>query len=253
MGFRIFAHALQLVLSNLGPALNISALLYFLPVVASQIIVPPLLELNDPAALLRSPWVLVVLLVSIAASMWVAVAWHRYVLLDEMPGAFAPPLRLGRLLPYFGRSLLLGMIGGVLGGLLYVAVAFLSILLLAARANPALISLAFIAVAFIGLFAIAIIAYRLSITLAASAVERPISLGEAWAATRGANGTIGLLALLSLLAIAVVAVVTSALDAYVGVWAGALWQLFASWIQLLAGVSIITTLYGYYVEKRPIG
>jgi hypothetical protein len=40
---------------------------------------------------------------------WVAVAWHRYVLLEEHT-TFLPPLRQDLVWPYLGRTILLGII-----------------------------------------------------------------------------------------------------------------------------------------------
>lgn len=52
---------------------------------------------------------LVVLLVAVVTGLWIAVGWHRYVLLNEKP-ELLPAFRQDRMIAYFIRSLILGLI-----------------------------------------------------------------------------------------------------------------------------------------------
>src|SRR5690606_37356363 len=108
MGVKIFVHAVRLVFNNLGDAVRISAVLYLVPVVLAGL----MLGDADPAS--PSPTWPVGLLLAIAAiagAFWVAVAWHRFILLDERTAGLLPAFNGSRVLSYFGYSLLLALIG----------------------------------------------------------------------------------------------------------------------------------------------
>lgn len=239
MGLKLFFHAVRLVLDNLVVALRISGVLYLLQIVVA-IGLLLFLQPSSQGALLT--YLVVVILLSVFCSIWTAVAWHRFILLDEVPSGWLPAFNGGRLLAYFGYSLLLGIIAipillgaGLLAGLF------------ASAGGPLVALIATVAVFFVVL----IIGYRLALILPGSSVDKRMGLGDAWDATRGATGDIVVLALVSAIGAAVLGLPSSFLIGPLQI-VGMVWSVVAQWITLLVGISILTTLYGHYVEKRPI-
>ena len=254
MVFKIFVHAVRLVVGHLGEALRIGGLLYlvqFAVVLAVALFAP----VRPTAASGFDPANLVVLLpivvVGLVTNIWIAVAWHRYVLLDEMPGAVVAPFNGERMLAYFGNSLRLFLIAlGIAIAVILVAVIAATLSRGAQASSDLLVQLAPLVIYAL----IAIILYRLALILPASAVGKSIGLRDAWSATAGATGTIVGLAILSVLCVLVLDLPAMLLgnSGAPFVWLGVVWQTAVGWIEVMVGVSILTTLYGYYVEHRPI-
>jgi len=248
VGLRIFAHAITLVFSHIGFALRISALLYLVPAVLYELVIATVVRNPDPLLALRiaSP---IFLFLAAAAALWIAVGWHRYILLDEAPGVIAPPFRGDRVLAYFGNSLLVGLIAFGIALVVFLPVGFIAAII--GRAGGT-ISYLVLLLPLASYFVIAVLVYRVSLILPASAIGKPIKLSEAWAATRGSNGTFFALAIVSVLCAAGLTFPVLWITPNLGALAGFVWQTATSWIELMVGVSIITTLYGYYVEKRAL-
>jgi len=256
MGFKIFIHAIRLVVDHLGAALRVGGLLYlvqFGTVMGITLLTAGrITSMRDfDSGLLF--YLIVLAIVVIVANIWIAVAWHRYVLLDEMPGAVIPRFNGERMLAYFGRSLLVGLIAI---GLILVASIVVGLvatpLLGAGRSSAPAILLTEFVVFLVVYVPLAIVLYRLALVLPAAAVGKPIRLGEAWAATSGASGTIVGLAILSVLCAWLLDLPAMFLANGPLLWVGIVWQTVVGWIEVMVGVSILTTLYGYYVERRAI-
>ncbi len=250
MGYKILDYAIGLVFRHFGDALRLSALPYLIQCVATLAVafLFPMRAANGhfDASFVAASFVVGV--ISVVMGLWIAVAWHRYVLLDEMPGAYAPRFNGNRILAYFGNSIILGLIAVVL-----IVIASVILGLLVAALSPTLGNSSAIGL-FIGpfiliYFPIAVLMYRLGLILPASAVGKPIRMGGAWAATRGATGAILALAFLSVLAVLVLSIPGIF---WPGSWFATVWGLLVGWVEVVVGVSILTTLYGYYVEKRTI-
>lgn len=251
MGWQIFVHAVRLVFTHLRPALRISGLLYFVPAIATLVISSSaVVGARDSRDVANSPLIWLMLLVTGIAALWIAVAWHRYVLMDEMPDSALPPFDGRRILAYFGYSLLIGVIIVGVGIVVFVPLGVLAAGMSNGHIGAALLS--GVIITFIGYFIVAVVAYRLAPILPASAIDKPIKLGDAWAATRGAWGAILGLAFLSALCVVALEFGTTWVILNISRWAGIALSLVVSWVELIVGVSIITTLYGVYVEKRPI-
>ena len=183
MGMAILRHSIRLVLNNLNAALRISAVLYFGPAVVLLLVYAtmgvPTQENMAQVGVLSG----LIGLVAAIGILWIAIAWHRYVLLDELPDGPIPPFRGDSILRYFGYSLLIGLISllaivvvGFVGApLIAMTGGFLPIVLLVALAT---------------IFVVLIVNYRLSAVLPGTAVGKPVSLGAAWRATSNANGAL---------------------------------------------------------------
>lgn len=170
-----------------------------------------------------------------------AVAWHRFILRDEV----AAPLQVGSTTwRYLGNSLLILLAMAVP---LAIMVAVLALL-------PPLVSVIIVPAAILAGAA----AMRLSIKLPAVALGRTdFSFRDAWAATDGnfwqIIGVFALNAIVVLgLALAVIGIlqgvnlVLPAAVPYLGLALGAVAQLFYT----VFNASIFTSLYGFFVEKR---
>lgn len=251
MGVSLFVHSVRLVLGDWRNALRISGLLYLIyavPALILALLFPAPIQPEQVLAAVGAGGVVAVVtgILAIVAFVWIAVAWHRYVLLDEMPAGRFPDFNSSRLLSYGGYSLLIALIGFVLSFVVSAVVGIVAIPLLSV-----------VGVVITGLLAVAailIVGYRLAPILPAVAIGKPLTLGQAWAATKNANGPIIVLAIVSAIAALVIDI-----PAFILVMAGpiggflaVLWTLVTGWVKMIVGVSILTTLYGHYVEGRDI-
>lgn len=191
--------------------------------------------------------ILIVGLIALITTIWIAVNWHRYVLLNERQGA-VPDFKRKPAIQYAVSLLLIVLI------LIPVMIVFgfITGAILQAIQPSHLVQIVYsllivpIAVA---------VTLRLSVALPAAAVgiEKPIS--TAWRATIGATGTILALAyMLTLLQFAVDQALfrVIAVSLNIGIIPFLVLQLLAYWFWTLFGLSILTTLYGHYVEKRTL-
>lgn len=255
MGWRIFKHSVQMVLRNFQQALQIAlvpgligmSLLVGLAMVTGawdgfQSLAsnpntdPTVSELDDLGAFgfLSLP-------VIWAIAFWIVVSWHRYVLLEEMPQGWVPPFRADRILAYFGLLLMLGLIA---------LIALVPLFFIIAVLGDSSVNLSLT----IGVFyflAVVLCIYRLSIMLPASAIGQPITLGAAWSKTEGIFGTLIVLLVVSFVFQILVQTVFSLLLA-IPVIGFALVLIPSILILPLINVSILTTMYGVYVEGRSI-
>ncbi len=253
LGLEIFVHSVKMVLRNLKQALQISvvpalvggvlitALFYVfdIPLEALDSSEPGLPPGTSPGSILA--FILCMLAVFVGTVFWIVVSWHRFVLLEEYPRGFLPPFRFDRILAYFGRAVLLGLLG---------LIALLPASFIAGVAAQASAAIS-VAVMFVFLLMILIAFYRLSPILPAAAIGNSLTFSEAWAATTGASGAIVVLL--------VVATLFQLLIQFLGGLLifipviGPLILVFVAMLVLpLINVSILTTMYGVFVEKREL-
>jgi hypothetical protein len=93
--------------------------------------------------------------------------------------------------------------------------------------------------------------FRLSAILPAAALGTPIRWGKAWRVTKGHTW--------SFIAVALVVVVgAGGLEVFVApmfaknLFLISLWKIVYGWVDLMVNVSILATIYGHDVEKRPL-
>lgn len=235
-------------MSDWRNALRISGILYLVyavPALVLSLLFPVPAQPTDIATAGAAGFTgLITGILYLVAFLWLAVAWHRYILLDEMPTGLLPEFNGSRMLSYFGYSLLIGVVligiaivmgiitgilGALVGPLVFVVVLVFYVLMLIAS-------------------------YRLSPMLPAAAIGQPMKINEAWQATSSANGPLVVLAIVSVIAAIVINLPAVGLTYLGGFFAflGLLWQLAAGWITMVVGVSLLTTIYGHYVEGRPL-
>lgn len=262
--FAAFSHAVRSTTSNLSFAFHISwpwmAVLLPVVVAANYYIISQTggdPQKSDATTTLASSLAAVVAMLAFAS---IAVNWHRYILLDEVPRG-AERLRLDAMTwRYFGNFLLILAIMAAIVVVLSVPVILLAIMaglsgtldgtgggiVVAILLVPALVAVA------TALF------YRFGIKLPAIALGRnDFGLRDAWRATGGNTWSIvglgilyGLLVPLCGLALSVVAGLLGLLGGVFAIAVIVAAQIVANWVLTLLGITLLTSLYGYFVQDR---
>lgn len=260
-GIGILTHAIGMVLGNLGAALRISGLLMafqfalvvglglqgmFLPTDPAQ------LRATGPGAALMPAGASILWLAQLFTTLWIAVAWHRFILCEEVPVGIVPPFRGRAMLRYLGVGLLFGLIL-LVAAVPLILLAFMLVgpaaLMATAAPGSGLWALAvFLALVWLPL---AFIACRLAPVLPAAALGERLPFKEAWYRTGTSGLALLVLALASGLLYALASLPLMPL-ARVAPFLGLVWAFALHWASLLVGASVLTTLYGHFIEDRPL-
>ncbi|WP_254428807.1 MULTISPECIES: hypothetical protein [unclassified Ruegeria] len=251
LGWQIFVHSVRMVFGNIKQVLQITfgpALAATAAIVALFMVLDIPWDQLDPESGTLPPgtsygslvfFVASVAIVGIITMFWIAVSWHRFILLEEYPHGIFPTFRFDRILAYFGRVLLLGLLMGL---------AFLPLsMVMAAMGAGALTLVVMVAFAFFLIVAF----YRLSIILPAAAIGHPVTLGDAWNSTQGMGGAIILLLIVNFLFQFLVQLAFTAL-AFIPLLGILLTLFFGTLVLPLINVSILTTMFGVFIEKREL-
>ncbi|SFQ04343.1 hypothetical protein SAMN05421853_101407 [Roseivivax halotolerans] len=240
--WEIFSHSVRLVWRNRRDALRISVALYAIYALVQLVFLEDQSASPDEALQMMEPGqagtLFLVAILQVVVTLWIAVSWHRFVLLEEYPSGWLPNFHGGSMLKYFGYSLVIGIGVGLAIGV--------PVTIAAAIAPPlaAIVGLA-------GLFGAIVLGFRLASVLPAVATGKSLSFGEAWSATKGATGTA-----LGVAAIGVVAAllvqIPAAIVMAVSSLLGTLVFVVINWFVTMVSVSVLTTIYGHFIEGRPI-
>ncbi len=191
--------------------------------------------------------------ISFVAFAAIAVNWHRYILLDEVPTGGSIFRLDGHTWRYLGNLLLIGLILFLIS-----AVIMGPLIALAANLYSDSVIIAVVIVGLVFFMILAIFSVRLSVKLPAVALgRRDFTFSHALAATRG-NSLPVLLLILFQVALALgtgmlmffLEFVTGAIHPIFGFVTGLLAQLFVNWILTIFGITILTSLYGFFAEGR---
>ncbi|MBE1286009.1 MAG: hypothetical protein GJ676_22030 [Rhodobacteraceae bacterium] len=166
-------------------------------------------------------------------TLWIFVSWHRFILLEEYPQGWIPKFRADRIGAYFLAGL----------RLLGILLAMMMVIVLLAMITGG--------IAMLLTFVLGVIVYRFVAILPAAAIGQQLTLGESWNATLGATGSIIVMMILFFLLQIVLSFVinlTAQLIPAIGIASQMTVTLFMSFVN----VSVMTTFYGHYVEKRKI-
>ncbi len=263
LGFQIFLHSLRQVTGNIGMAVRVSGWFVLLVVIGivgifSMVFSDPTQPSFDGMATLL---VFGFLIFFIWGGSLIAVVWHRYVLLEEVPQG-AIPYRSGlNIWTYFWYTFGIAIIMIVVAIVLSVVLAMLIF-------PDTLLKNAIFSI-IIG-FVVVVLFYRLALILPAVAIDNKLSLGDAMQATRSALGPILVLAISVVIFNTVLSEIAGFL--FNGDQANAMLRIendqiiyteisgigimyfivtgAIQWFSLMLSVSILSTLYGYFVEKR---
>jgi hypothetical protein len=250
MGWEIVKHSFTMLFRNLGNAMRVSlgpialalvvafAIISLLQVSAARVVYDVSRgEMSSNVAFA----VILLTLVFFFVSAWIAVSWHRFILLEEYPGIL-PALSGRPVWPYVGKTLLLAL---VMMAAMIPALIVTSLLTGLFGATPGIFSIVGIGLALYFSY----MWLRLGLVLPATALSRPMGFGEAWRSTGPyANAILGTGALLILINSGV-ALISSLMPSLLS----ALLDLVSSWITVMIGTSVLTTLYGVIVERRTLG
>tara|TARA_B110001450_G_scaffold235323_1_gene239945 strand:- start:75 stop:740 length:666 start_codon:yes stop_codon:yes gene_type:complete len=186
-----------------------------------------------------SAWILLIL--PIVIILWISVAWHRYILLKQAPRAFIPEFYFKLTLVYLQKSVLMLLVASLPMMLLYLPYWMYQ------DAYPyTLIGVMFFSFLFLTPFC-AIILFRLTPLLSAAALGNDLSLKAAWTATRGQT-----LTLLFLFGPAFGVLVFLAQLNHENMLLSFLQETVLGWVGVMLWASLLTTVYGHYVEKRTL-
>lgn len=212
---------------------------------------------NEDVGVSETPGVLIpVVLLNVLnglAALWVYVGWHRFVLLEEYPTGYWASVPADRILAYFGISCLFGFVTVGLSMLVGFAVAAIGgAFSVGTVEGSSSDEIRLILVILVVLLVVLPLSARLSVALPAAAIGRPIGIRGAWVATKGASVTCGVGTFLMFLAVLVVVIPVGIFTEFLPAPFSFLVALPFSLFGIFVGVSYMTTLYGYYVERREI-
>ncbi|MFQ6550890.1 hypothetical protein AAD018_000925 [Aestuariibius insulae] len=253
MAWKIFVHALKMLNGSRDMVLRLAIPLIIVTIAtpyvvasATSLSLEQVLETqNDFNSTVRSGAAEGLGVISLAGivqlivTLWLAVAWHRYVLLAGNSQTSEGKAPAGRILAYFGWSILIGIVLVVFVGL--------GVLLAGALPPP----LPALVVAATVVFAIAAF-YRLSVILPAAAIGQAEGLVATWERTSGTTLTMIFLAALSAIFLFVVALPFAFLAELLPIAVQPFLLAVPNILITLIGISILTTLYGHYVEGREL-
>lgn len=192
-------------------------------------------------------WVvmLICLIAIIVIGLWIAVAWHRFVLLGEAPTGYLPAFKKENVISYFLRgfqiglilmltAIIVGVVSGVIFGLFLQPVA------------------AGVLAGFASTVVALVLFYRICPVLPAAALGERLAIGAAFEATKGQSGTIIVLAIIGGFLLLLFQLPTL-LGGNPGSVLSLVYSAVIGWFTTMIGASVLTTFYGHFIEGREIG
>lgn len=242
--WQIFTHSLRQVFGNMGAAVRVS-LVPFIGLIVVFIVLGGGMMFSMMGRMEQGMeggmggggilLMLVLGVVYVAVFTMIAVNWHRFVLLNE-PVGWMPQVRMDRMVAYFGTALLVGVI--MVGLFLVVGL---------------LIGLTGAVGVVIGVPVLVLLvsqSFRFTTALPGAALGQGGGISGAMAATSGEWLTFLALTVIYF----VVGIVTGLIAGLLSMIPilGILIYIAYNWAAMMVGLSILTTLYGHYVEKRAL-
>ncbi len=253
LSWQILRHSMNMVFNNFGVALRISipligAMVLTLLLFGREVVMGQTgLDMMNPQPYdaVNEGKVFLAAMIEAFAVLWVAVAWHRYILLEETPTGTLPAFNGSRMLSYFGHGLLLAVVViavfagfGLVGGLIMATGS--SILVVAGGA-----------IMIVGGLAVNVVAARLYVVLPAAAIGRSMKLSAAWEATKGYAGAIIAAYVFFILIAIVIGIIVGLSTAFLGI-VGMIFVIALNVILTMIGISFLTTIYGVAIERREL-
>ena len=253
MAWNIVRHAFVIVFGNWREALRASVIPFVISIALIAVMLTVtgvplqtniglnLEEIANPGA------IFVVVLASLALMMftfsWVAVTWHRFILLEEYP-ANVPVVADRPIGAYLRRTLMI-----VLQMMAFVVPLSFVIMpiLIGLLENP--VMLATVSIAFNVL--LSYVWLRVSVSLPSVAVGQPMGSIDAWAKTSHISQTILGTALIMIVLNFVASMVFSLALGPIPI-ISTIASLAVQWISMMVGISVLTTIYGHVIEGRPL-
>lgn len=267
-GYQLLRHVVQQVFGNLGAAARITLVLILIPIGILLASNPGVLTGQafqfDPATGengftgITILGILLAIVSGVICWIWAAVAWHRFVLLEEYPTGLFPTWRGSNIGNYFGNSILIFLI---MIGVAFVVGFVIGVVVTVIQSQALAILLG------VGLvFGLSWVATRVGLILPAAALGEKLRIAESWRATSPVAGQIILpifvLALASaILNQGIIAAfgTTTLIDTPFGAQPqvtlsalGTALSLVITWLQMLLNLALMTTLYGNLIEGRQL-
>lgn len=237
-GLQIFMHSVRQVLGNLVPALQVSAVLFGV----QQVFV---ILLGGRGSADNMVLGIVGMLVIAATSLWIAVGWHRYVLLNEQP-SIVPPVHMDRLVAYLIKTVIIVVI--------LIIPSIVTVLVLGPLAPKLAMSGGMFALTLVsGVITVPLFTLFLmfSPALPGTAVSGQSGLNAAFNATKG--DWVQMFVLAAAVMLLQVAAAILGLYVFSKIPMGLMvWNIVSGWFVTMVGISVITTLYGHYMENRAL-
>lgn len=260
MAIKILLHTFRMIFGNIGNALRASAGPYLILVVVAYLSLPSLAEMIGIGGRTYASILIVVVAVLLMWAFvagWVAVTWHRYILLEVEPGIL-PTIKGLPIWSYSWRVIKLFLLAVlcVLPPLL-----ILSFLLPTGHGDGVFVDTSMpivadnsilenvISVCFSVFFSFLML--RWGSSLVGCALNKPLTFRESWNATASLSGVIlGVSAGLVLLNV-VLSQIEILIYGFSSV-AGNAVEIVIVWLTIMLGISILTTIYGHVIEDRPL-
>ncbi|WP_420004603.1 hypothetical protein [Arenibacterium sp. LLYu02] len=230
MAWKLFMHAVTMLIRNWREVVQI----FLVPMVIVIVLIGLFFSGRGGFGMM-----LLIFLAVMLVFIWPIVSWHRFVLQEEPVTSYFPTFRLDRIAAYLLQGLLIGLIAAFPSALVIFVNARLSTWL-----DPAV--MLFLQT---GLFLLpSWILTRLSVTLPSVALgKKDLSLAKVWRATSDFGPIFGLTLIVS-----GIQLLNELVALALGGAAGVVWSIVVGVLFALVNISLLTTLYGHYVEKRPI-
>ena len=253
MGWLIIKHSFGLVVRNFGQALRVSvgpliiaSLLVYIAVLSTGF-TPAWAATSIMLGRLPGSLVavgLVAALVYLFVATWIAVAWHRFILLEEYP-TLLPALSVPTIMAYIGKSFVIGL-------LLFLALVPMSLIAGVVMTGLGLAknALANLVIGFsLGLI-LTFIWLRLAMVLPGVAIAKPMTNRDAWNVTKPMSDHIFSAAAILVAINTGVSVLADFLIPPGLLYYGVIVAI--NWFTMMVGISLLTTIYGHLMEKRPL-
>ncbi|MGR3502126.1 hypothetical protein [Pseudaestuariivita sp.] len=247
LGLRLFRHAVLMLIDNLGPAFRVSLLPAAIFGLAAYLSFASFASGIQPDGTVSNGQLLVIVVFALLALgvvifCWVATAWHRYVLLEEQPGAALPKWHGDAVKRYLGASL------RVIGMTMLVGIPLLVLFAAFGGGSFSTEDSSIASIAFN--FLVSYVSLRFSMVLPAAAIGTTMTVMDSWRATSGFAWAILLANLLVNLLVGIPGLIAGSLLG--SALAAGSYYLVAGWLQLMLSISLLTALYGHIVEGRAL-
>lgn len=250
--FQIAKKSLQLITNNFYDVLRICSVLYLLNVIVNMLATYALTgiwtvknvefnveEINSGASVLI---IFVMMIFSTVVTLWVAVTWHRYVLLDEAPNGWIPRWNMSANLSYFYQIIKFVLILAVVGMVMAVLIGISA----GISGNASISFWAFLAIAWV---ALAFIILKISLIFPSAAVETNMGVVDSWCETNPYNKT---LFALTIAAVSFGFLSDTAINLFDENLFTSMIRFVLNTVSFFWSLSILTTLYGIVVEERDL-
>lgn len=247
---RVIKHSFLQVSQNFVAALKVSVVLWVVCATISAMAVQWILigGYDSGVILYMREFLWLITVFQVMISVLIAVSWHRFVLNNERPTSWLPKMPLGLTAKYIWKMILIALLLMVL----LIPVIFVYVFGFTNININDIPRFAFNLINVMAFLVMVIGSYlflRLSVLLPAAAMRRAMKIGEAWSATSSLG--MGLWIIAFIIAVLHNILQAGAIWLYSITGGNIIWSV-VGWFALMIGVSLVTTIYGYCVEKREL-